>query len=230
MRPQWTADGSRLTFVSTGTDRQALWVRSADGGEDPQLLYGGERNISEGFLSPDGSWIVIRTNIQDPGGGDILGLLRGVDSVPRALVATEFEEVEPSLSPDGRWLAYVSNEAGPKEVFVRPFPDAASAKWQVSAGGGLEPVWAPSGSELFYRNGAGHLVMVQLQTTPRFVLGRQRVLFSTTAFKSSDTHAQYAVIPGGRGFFMIRTRAGTDRSELVVVENWLATLGHKGGK
>ena len=101
------------------------------------------RGIDEGLYSRDGRWLVLRVGVG--GGRDLYGLRPGIDSGPVPLIATEFEEYSPALSPDGRWLAYVTNESGRRDVYVRPFPNVDSAKWQVSTDGGEEPLWANSG-------------------------------------------------------------------------------------
>jgi Tol biopolymer transport system component len=101
--------------------------------------------------------LVLRTGRRD-GNRDIWALRVGDDTRPRPLLVERWDEEAPALSPDGRWLAYVSNETGRREVFVRPFPDVESGKWQVSTAGGVSPVWAHSGRELFFVSGAEELV------------------------------------------------------------------------
>jgi serine/threonine-protein kinase len=229
-RPEWTADGRAVTYISDRTGRQALWQQPADGGAEPRLLHESERNIAEGFASLDAGWLVYRTNLQDPGRADILAIRPGVDSAPRPLVATEAEEITPALSPDGRWLAYVSNESGRSEVYVRPFPHAAAAQWQVSTSEGEEPVWARSGRELFYRNGAGNLVAVGIQTTPGFSVRDERVLFSMAPYRTEDSHRQYAVFPGDNSFLMIRPLVSAAEGDLIVVENWFEELKRRVGR
>ena len=104
--------------------------------------------------------------------------------MPVPLVATKFTEVSPALSPDGRWLAYTSNETGQFEIYVVPFPNTSAAKWAVSTRGGTEPHWSHSGSELFYRDGSGNLVAVEVKTKPTFSLGRSTPLFPASGFAS----------------------------------------------
>ena len=148
--------------------------------------------------------------------------------MPVALVATEFAEHSPALSPDGRWLVYVSNRSGRDEVYVRPFPNAGDARWQVSPNGGIEPVWAHSGRELFYRNGANELVAAEVVATPRFTVGTQRVLFSLVDYQTDDPHTPYAVSSDDQRFMMIR-RAGAAQGELILVLNWFEELKEKVG-
>ena len=184
------------------------------------------RDVSEGFYSPDGRW---RVFFQGPVVGDLFAIA-AMDSVPVPLVATEFNEYAPALSPDGRWLAYVSNNTGRDEVYVRPFPDASSGLVQVSTDGGFSPVWAHSGRELFYKNGANELVAVQVTGDPTFVAGRQVVLFSMADYLRGGGHPMYDVHPNDQQFVMLRT--GDDEaaaSELILVENWVEELREGAG-
>ncbi len=93
------------------------------------------------------------------------------------LLQTPFGEQNPEVSPDGRWLAYSSDESGSDEIYVRPFPDIdAGGRWQVSTGGGVQPLWARSGQELFYRNGEA-VIAVSIDTDPSFTQGNPEVMF-----------------------------------------------------
>ena len=148
----------------------------------------------------------------------------GQDAEPLALAATEFNESGPALSPNGRWLAYSSNETGEPEVYVVPFPNAGDAKYPISANGGTEPVWSHSGRELFYRNAAGDIVSVQVETEATFTPGQSEVLFSAVEFRSFQGHAQYDVTPDDERFLMIRDVGGEQGRELTVVVNWFEEL------
>src|SRR5439155_4918561 len=130
--------------------------------------------------SRDGRWLALRTSATSAG-GDILGLKAG-DATPVPLVATAAVEFYPALSPDGRWLAYGSNESGTMEVYVRPFPETATAKWQVSTAGGAEPAWSSTGRELLYINAKGDMVSAEIPAGGTFSVGKQRTLFSTSQF------------------------------------------------
>jgi len=145
------------------------------------------------------------------------------------LAATEFEEYSPALSPDGRWLAYASDESRRSEVYVRPFPGAGTAKWQVSREGGTEPVWAHSGRELFYRNAAGDLVAADVAPGPSFRVASERVLFPAREYVSDARDRNYTVSPDDRSFLFVRPQAGAS-SQLVVVLNWFEELKAKVGQ
>jgi serine/threonine-protein kinase len=157
---------------------------------------------------------------------DIFAKGLGHDTGTVRLVAGTRAEVEPALSPDGKWLAYTSAESGRGEVFVRPFPDAQAAKWQVSTAGGGEPRWSHSGRELFYIAPDNTLVAVDLIPGPTFMAGRRRTLFPVTRFVGGT--GSWDLTPDDKRFVMIRSGAGnSSTSELVVVENLLTELRTK---
>jgi Tol biopolymer transport system component len=145
-----------------------------------------------------------------------------------ALVATASTELSPALSPDGRWLAYASNETGQFEIYVVPFPNTDAAKWAISTGGGTEPLWSHRGSELFYRDATQHLVATKVETKPTFSSGRSTPLFPAAAFYSYNFAAQYAVSLDDQRFLMIRPVEPSTPDRLVVVENWFEELRAKG--
>ncbi|HEY3222120.1 MAG TPA: BTAD domain-containing putative transcriptional regulator [Gemmatimonadales bacterium] len=226
--PAWTPDGRSVTFSSDhATGATDLWTERADGGASAVMQLHEQRNLFNAGWSPDGKWLIFRTDVSSPGSGDILAIRPGIDTAPVPVVATRFTEMTPALSPNGRWLAYVSNETGEDEVYVVPFPNTGAGKWAISAGGGTEPLWSHRGSELFYRAGSGDLVAVEIHTQPRFSLGHSAALFLAAGFTSSRFGPQYAVAPGDRRFLMIRT--GTP-DKLIVVENWFEELRAKSRK
>jgi len=151
------------------------------------------------------------------------------DTTPVALVASPANERALTISPDSRWLAYVSDESGSDEVYVRPFPDVARAKWQVSLQGGTEPVWAHNGRELFYRSPAGDMVSAAFTTQPTFAVGHQSVLFKSANYLRDDSHREYDVSPDDRRFLMVRPRSTGANANLVMVENWFTELVEKVG-
>ena len=147
-----------------------------------------------------------------------------MDSAAVPLHVTEFAERSISLSPDGRWLAYVSNRSGRDEVYVSPFPDASASLQQVSTDGGTDPLWADSGRELFYVNGADDLVAVQVTGDPTFVAGQQEVLFSGSAFLLNPGQASYDVSPDDQRFVMLSFGNVDSSAEIIWIENWFEEL------
>jgi serine/threonine-protein kinase len=182
-RPAWTPDGLFVSYIS---DRDGLWdlyMRRADGSAQDVHVLRRDLGVEQATWSRDGEWIVFREG-GDAGQRDIMAIRPGRDSVPSGLVATQFEEYNPALSPDGRWLAYVGEETGNPEVYVRPFPNAGDAKWQISSNGGAFPQWAHSGRELFYVNGSNELVSVAVSGGTTFVVAGSEILFSTQDYKA----------------------------------------------
>ncbi len=221
----WSRDGQSLTFVSNRTGQLNLWSKRVDGTGTPTLVLDRELAIHEALYSWDGTWLVFREGPTLTGTGDIYAIRLGVDSVAVPLVATQFAEYSPALSPNGRWLAYVSNRSGRAEVYVSPFPDGVgSGLVQVSREGGTEPVWAHSSRELFYRNGANELVAVQVSGDSTFVAGQREVLFSTADYMTGTGQAKYDVSPDDQEFVMLRISYDTADIELIWVENWFEEL------
>ena len=221
LRAAWS-DAQSLTFVSNREGDYRLWTKRADGSGTAELVLDREAPVWEGLYSSDGTWLVFRDGPN--AAADIYAIRPGVDSVAVPLEVTEFQERSVALSPNGRWLAYVSNRSGRNEVYVRPFPDADASLQQVSADGGVEPVWAHSGRELFYRNGANELVAVEVTDDPTFAAGPQQVLFSMTGYLTSNGRPQYDVSADDQRFVMLRIVDQVDDAELILVENWLEGL------
>ncbi len=138
-RPHWTPDGRSILFIAARLGG-GVYAHRADGAGADSLLYEGV--IDEAVISPDNRWLVFRQGSVGAvaGGRNITGLRLGTDTLPQPVLATEFDEEAVALSPDGKWMAYQSDETGRTEVFVRPFPNADAGKKQVSSGGGLAPL------------------------------------------------------------------------------------------
>jgi serine/threonine-protein kinase len=223
LRPSWSRDGRDVLFISNRGGPLALYRQRADGSAPAQRVASDPRQLGEGLESRDGQWLVLRS--ADAACCDILAMRPGVDSVPKPLLATSFRERSPSLSPDGKWLAYASDETGRFEVFVRPFPDAQSAKWQVSTGGGSSPHWSAQGNELFYLDNANEMQAAHVTTRPTFGILSTERLFSASGYFVSPWAQAYDVTPDGQRFLMLRIgSAGAGSASLVLVENVLTEL------
>jgi serine/threonine-protein kinase len=177
------------------------------------------------LLSPDTRWLIYRSGF---GGGseNIFARRLTGDTTSVALAATPSRETGPSLSPDGRWLAFVSNETGSDEVYVQSFPDAGGRKWPVSTAGGTEPLWSRDGQELFYRNGRNEMVAVAVAAASTPPLGHHQVLFSTRPYATDNYHRMYDVTPDRQRFVMMRLAPGQGEDDLrvIIVENFLEEL------
>jgi serine/threonine-protein kinase len=228
-RPRWTPDGLSVTYRGGSAGDRGIWTRRADASRPAEraVTLGNELFADEVVWSPDGAWLVIRANRQNTG-RDLLAMRPGVDTALRVLVATAQDEYGPIVSPNGRWLAYTSNESGQEEVYVRPFQDPDRARWVVSVGGGSEPLWARSGREIFYRSRTGQLTRRAVAETPDLSLGPIEALFDATGFRTDHYHRAYDIAPRDDRFLMVR-RQGT-ASELVLVVNWFEELRTKTGQ
>lgn len=223
MRPTWSPDGDSVIFISDRGENRDAWTKRFDGTLEAEVLLDDPAVIDEAFYSSSGEWLVLRRGKED-GNRDIFAIRPGLDEAPIPLVASKFDEVAPALSPDSRWLAYVSNRDGQANVYVRPFPDADS-ETLVSVNGGTEPVWSKNQSELYYRNGAGEMVVVPVLSEPGFGAGPEQVLFSATEYRSDFYHAAYDVTADDQRFVMIRmSESGSLDEELIVVENLFEEL------
>jgi serine/threonine-protein kinase len=173
-------------------------------------------------MTPDGHHIIIREVGQQD---DLMLLPLQPPRRPHPLIQTMFGERNAEIAPDGRWLAYESNESGREEIYVRPFPDVSGGRWQVSTGGGRMPLWSRNGQELFYGSPDGALMGVRIEPGPSW--------HSSTSARILQGHIAYSgfgrafdVAPDGRRFLMIRDGGGNEAAlqNLVIVQNWLEEL------
>jgi Tol biopolymer transport system component/tRNA A-37 threonylcarbamoyl transferase component Bud32 len=231
-RPRWMPDGRRVMFESNrpGEGAGGLYVRAANGTGADSLIRRATGGVYEGAWSPDAKWLVFRTGgtLGQVGGRDIVGIRPGVDSAPVPVVVTPYDEEAIAISPDGRWLAYESNETGRTEVFLRSFPKTDAGKWQVSNGGGVAPLWAKNGRQLFYVSGNRDMMAVTVAAGADPQLGESRVLFHMRDewyLQDREFYTPYDVAPDGR-FLMARsiTPGSSAQAVLIVVDNWFSEL------
>jgi serine/threonine protein kinase len=221
--PIWTSDGQRLTFSSARKGHPNLFWKMADGSGIAEQLLTSKQHQDPGSWSPDGK-IMAYAELHPETNWDIWLLRMEDERRSEPFLQTRFNEYHPMISPDGRWLAYSSDESGRLEVYVRPFPDGRG-KWLISTEGGREPLWARDGEELFYRTG-GKLMTVAIETESSFVAGKPRLLFEwefdsreMTPFGSPN----YDVSPDGR-FLMIKPDPSPPSAQINFILNWFEEL------
>ena len=221
MFPLWTPDGRDLVYMLRTPLGFCLARKAADGsGETTTFMEGGDMVVPNA-VTPDGNTVIatidsqetdfdiVSVSLEDPGASNVL-----VDNAGRQSQAT--------LSNDGKWLAYVSNELGQPAIFVRPYP-SLDGKWQVSTGVGREPLWAPNGKRLYYRDD-DRVMAVDIETEPAFNAGEPYLLFEG-AFHRDSTNVTYDRAPGEDRFLMIKPDAEPVAvTALTVVENWFEEL------
>ena len=222
--PVWSPDGSRIAFASGREGGLNLYVKAASGSGREELLLKTEDSKFPADWSLDGRYLVYtaasRKTRQDiwmlPGPG-VPG-----DRKPQVYLQTEFDESHARISPDGKYLAYNSNESGRAEVYVRPFPDATAGKWQVSSGGGGQPQWSRDGRELYYLGANRRLMAAPVKTAAAFEVATPTPLFETSIpgnIAPTATHStRYGVAPDGR-FLVVSSSEGTDQP-MTIVLNW----------
>jgi Tol biopolymer transport system component/tRNA A-37 threonylcarbamoyl transferase component Bud32 len=225
-RPVWSPDGREVAFIHDSLNTSSVFARRADGSSSDRPVVRLDRQVQEATWSPDGQWMVVRTDNGGAGAGDIIGVRTSGDTTPVPLVASSFTELHPAVSANGRWLAYTSIESGTNEVYVRAFPATTGGRWQVSNGGGTQPRWSPDGRELFYLDGNSRLVAAQVRAAAAFEVAELRPLFDAAAFALDPFHQSYNVLPGSRGFVFLRPRRSGQPGAVAVVEaeNWFADV------
>jgi len=232
MRPRWLPGARALSFVAASAASLDLRRVAADGTTGASVLARlPGQNLFEGAESPDGQWIVARTaGGLGRQGRDIVGWRTGDSTVVPLIANPAFDESAFAISPDGRWIAYESDETGRREVYVRPFPHTDAGRWQASTAGGMAPLWARNGRELFFVDAQRRMTAVTVAggTEPHF--GERRTLFTLSPDDDLDDNTSYPpfdIAPDGRFIMARRERTSAAAPPLIVVENWFTELRQK---
>jgi serine/threonine-protein kinase len=212
-RPEWSPNGSRVLFRTSRDSRSSIWWQPVDMSQPARpILPGVQGHYFEAVMTPDGRGLVYQV---DTTGADLeYRDLRDV-ATPRAIAAMGGAETMARVSPDGRWVVFVTNESGSRQVVVRPLSGDGD-RVQISTDGGVEPVWGRDGRRLFYRAG-GKFIVAELTASPALAVASRRVLFSDRFVRAVAPHANFDVSPDGRHFLVLE---GVEDQKINVVVDW----------
>ena len=216
--PIWTPDGRRLTFNSNVAGPSNLFWQPVDGSGPAERLTTSQNWKNAHSWSLDGKALVF-TDFSPSTGADTWVLRLDGERKASPLLSGPFNEDQAALSPNGRWLAYTSDESGRNEVYVTPFPGSGS-RWPISVDGGGWPVWARSGRELFYRNG-NRMMAATVAGDAAFNASKPRLLFEAKAMLPESEAPSYDVTPDGEFLMIEPGESDAPPSQLNVVLNWL---------
>ncbi|HYT67992.1 MAG TPA: protein kinase [Vicinamibacterales bacterium] len=231
----WTRDGQSVIFTSGELPflgASNIFRRAADGTGTIEQLTQGIAAIGPPTVTPDGKGLIFSR--RPPAGrtatdlSDLMLLPLGSERRPQPLMQTAFTEAFGEISPDGRWLAYQSNASGQSEIYVTPFPNVTTGKWQVSTSGGTQPLWARNAQELFYES-MGALMRVSLTNSSTFAAGPPGRLFDAPGLHIPGVPGRlYDIAPDGRRFLMTKPSRAADApapsARLILVQHWFEGL------
>ena len=219
--PVWSPDGRRIVFASDRKGAGDLYVKDASGAGEEALLLATEEEKFPADWSRDGAHLVFDSRGVETG-WDVWALPMKGEGKPFPVVKTKFTELSPTLSPDGSFIAYYSNESGRNQVYVQEFPEPRS-KWQISTGGGLEPFWRADGRELFYLSPDSRVMSVPLEAGATFSAGTPQALFAAR-LQPVQLRAHYRPAPDGQRFLTLAPLGRDAILPTTVVLNWPASL------
>ena len=222
--PAWSPDGKNIAFSSTRSGQMDLYIKPADGSGEEKLLLKTDEPKIDARWSKDGRFLLFGSSGAKTA-TDMWALPFPGEAKPVSLLQTQFREGQASVSPDGRWLAYVSSESTLADVYVRPFTPAAAAgtgaKWLVSKGSGIRPLWRPDGKALFYVSLSNQVMAVDIDTSKEFQAGTPRRMFTAPA---GVLAAGWDLSPDGKRFLFVAPPNTGHTIPFTVVLNWAAGL------
>jgi eukaryotic-like serine/threonine-protein kinase len=220
--PIWSPDGKRVYFTSTRQGRGDIFWKSSSGtGKDELVVADQEWSILSSLSADGGTGAIMTNNAVKKTAWDI-SILNLADGKVRVFLQTPFNELVPALSPDGRWIAYSSNESGRNEVYVQSLQDEGG-KWQISTDGGGRPRWSRGDSEIIFHSPDDKLMVVDVRTAPAFTASIPRLLVDPRVRQLPGM--QYAVSSDGNRILVNRAIQQSAVTPVTLVQNWTEALG-----
>jgi Tol biopolymer transport system component len=219
--PIWSPDGQRIAFATEQEGDFDLAVKTVAGGNDEILLDRENRQFPSSW-SPDGRFLLYYESHPESSWDIWVLPLDGEDREPKPFLNTPFLEVRARFSPDGRWVAYESEESGRGEIYVRSFSGTGS-KWQISTGGGTEPQWSRDGRALYYIAPDLKMMRVSVQAGEVFEAGIPEPIFAVT-LRPITTGNRYLLAADGN-FLLLSSLREKSTPPTTIVLNWIAELG-----
>jgi len=218
--PVWSPDGSRIAWSANRDGAFQIYQKLANGVGQEELLRKADVTISPGSWSADGRFLLYgRTDPKTR--QDLWVMSLAGDRQPSLFLQTPFGEREGRFSPDGRWIAYTSDDQGRSEVYVQTYP-TSGGKWQISTSGGQQSWWRSDGKELYYLSNDGKLMAVEVKPGGSFEAGAPRALFDLAPARALGGASSYAVTAAGERFLFVTAREEAASLQFTVVVNWAA--------
>jgi serine/threonine protein kinase len=217
----WSPDGKKIAFTSRVISDEDMFWKSADGRGNEKLILKADYNQFPHCWTTNSQFLIFSSNTPQTG-RDLYLIDTSNEQEPRSLIKTESNECAASLSPDGKWLAYVSDKTGVYEVYIQPYP-SLNKIYPISRGGGTEPLWSPMGNELFYRSD-NKFMSIEIETRPNLKLGSPEFLFEADCWSWPYIHEYDVTRDGNR--FLIRKNAEMG-NQIIIITNWFNELERK---
>jgi Tol biopolymer transport system component len=220
--PIWTPDGKWITFGSMRSGPANLYWKPSDGSGPAQRILENENDNYPCSWSPDGK-VLAFLEISPDTGNDIWMYPTGDEQQPYPFINTPSSEMQAQFSPDGRWLAYTSNESGRPEVYVQPFP-GPGGKWQVSKDGGFAPIWASDGSTIYFATPQESVMSTSVRSAPHFTVTKLQELFTLRGGTGFVAGRSFDISPDGQRFVFAQSQEPRETTQLNLIFDWVEAM------